>query len=434
MSTGSSKPVVTTQNTTKDPWIAAQPALQTGINDAQSLYSADVGFNPFPGQTFADFDPRQLDAFQGAENIARSGDALGTNAYDQMNSLVSNQGLNSGLQDTAGIFKGVASAGGLGTDALYQDIYSRAGMPGQSQTALQDIAGNTSTQNPFLQSILDAQGAKIQDSVNSSMSGAGRVGSGAHTGVLTSKLAEAANPILYQDYADRQNRGMQAAGMLGSLRGQDLGTMMGAAGGLTQARNAGTQNTLNAGGQLSGLYSGGLGRVQSAAGMAPSLYDQLFSPSSHLGGIGDAFMQQDQNAINDLKNYWESAEARPWDQLGRLNAIASGAGMLGGTSASVGTAPNTAPSSAQQIAGLGLAGAGIFSKMAPFFSDRRLKRDVERVGTGAHGLPVYEWTYVWGGPRARGFMADDVRAVMPEAVTTINGFDAVYYDMLGEGA
>lgn len=48
-------------------------------------------------------------------------------------------------------------------------------------------------------------------------------------------------------------------------------------------------------------------------------------------------------------------------------------------------------------------------------SDRRLKRDVQRIGTGAHGLPVYTWTYVWGEPGA-GFMADEVAQVRPEAV------------------
>lgn len=51
----------------------------------------------------------------------------------------------------------------------------------------------------------------------------------------------------------------------------------------------------------------------------------------------------------------------------------------------------------------------IAALLASMYSDRRLKRDV--VATGERtpgGIPVYEWTYIWGGPRVRGVMADDV--------------------------
>jgi len=61
-------------------------------------------------------------------------------------------------------------------------------------------------------------------------------------------------------------------------------------------------------------------------------------------------------------------------------------------------------------------------------SDRRLKTDIERVGTLNNGLPVYAYRYKDGGPVHIGLMADEVRAVHPEAVTTTpDGFDAVYY-------
>lgn len=54
---------------------------------------------------------------------------------------------------------------------------------------------------------------------------------------------------------------------------------------------------------------------------------------------------------------------------------------------------------------------GLFGLLAaPFaaFSDVRLKTDIERVGTTGAGIPVYEYNYVWGGPRHRGVMAHDV--------------------------
>lgn len=62
-------------------------------------------------------------------------------------------------------------------------------------------------------------------------------------------------------------------------------------------------------------------------------------------------------------------------------------------------------------------------------SDRRLKSDIERIGTTVYGLPLYEYTIF--GERQRGVMADEVREVMPEAVIRQpNGYDAVNYSLL----
>jgi hypothetical protein len=67
---------------------------------------------------------------------------------------------------------------------------------------------------------------------------------------------------------------------------------------------------------------------------------------------------------------------------------------------------------------------------AAMFSDRRLKTDIERVGTTAHDFPLYEYTIF--GERQRGVMADEVRGVMPEAVITHpSGYLMVNYEMLG---
>lgn len=71
------------------------------------------------------------------------------------------------------------------------------------------------------------------------------------------------------------------------------------------------------------------------------------------------------------------------------------------------------------------------SAMGMFMSDRRLKTRVVKVGTRADGLGIYQWNYIWGGPRMTGVMADEVRRVYPGAVVQINGFDAVDYSKLG---
>jgi hypothetical protein len=63
-------------------------------------------------------------------------------------------------------------------------------------------------------------------------------------------------------------------------------------------------------------------------------------------------------------------------------------------------------------------------------SDRRLKREIRRIGTWMNGLPVYVWRYIWGGPPQIGFMADEVAQVHPEAVLTgPGGYALVRYDL-----
>jgi len=65
-------------------------------------------------------------------------------------------------------------------------------------------------------------------------------------------------------------------------------------------------------------------------------------------------------------------------------------------------------------------------------SDRRLKTDIVRVGTTAHGLPLYHFRYVGGETTWEGVMAQDVLEVMPDAVVTQDsGALAVNYEMLG---
>ena len=70
-------------------------------------------------------------------------------------------------------------------------------------------------------------------------------------------------------------------------------------------------------------------------------------------------------------------------------------------------------------------------------SDRRLKRDIERIGAVGR-LPWYRFNYVWdlpGSPTREGFMSDEVRLIAPHAVTAeADGYDAVDYDIAVEAA
>ena len=66
---------------------------------------------------------------------------------------------------------------------------------------------------------------------------------------------------------------------------------------------------------------------------------------------------------------------------------------------------------------------------ASMFCDRRLKKNIRRIGTFL-GFPLYSFDYIWG-EKAAGVMADEVN---PEAVfRTPSGFNAVNYLKLNAG-
>jgi hypothetical protein len=70
---------------------------------------------------------------------------------------------------------------------------------------------------------------------------------------------------------------------------------------------------------------------------------------------------------------------------------------------------------------------GSMASSAMLMSDRRVKTDVERVGTLDNGLPVYAYRYIFGGPMQIGVMAQDVEQVNPQAVAEIGGIKHVNY-------
>lgn len=79
----------------------------------------------------------------------------------------------------------------------------------------------------------------------------------------------------------------------------------------------------------------------------------------------------------------------------------------------------------------GLGGAlGAASILAPAASDRRVKRDIRRVGSW-RGLPLYAFKYLWSDENTLGVMADEVELVSPAAVTRVGGIAMVNYAEAG---
>lgn len=76
-----------------------------------------------------------------------------------------------------------------------------------------------------------------------------------------------------------------------------------------------------------------------------------------------------------------------------------------------------------------LASAGL-SAAAIGFSDERLKDNIKPLGK-ENGHNIYEFTYKGEEKKFIGVMAQEVEKTMPEAITEIDGFKAVNYDMIG---
>lgn len=120
-----------------------------------------------------------------------------------------------------------------------------------------------------------------------------------------------------------------------------------------------------------------------------------------------------QQATTTGPNYLGAAQSQgQWDQnlynqsVGSNNAMMSGLFSLGGAAL--------------------MSPTGTFAK----WSDRRLKSNIERIGTHPLGIGIYSYTIF--GDSQIGVMADEVEMVMPEAVIMHpNGFKMVDYAMIG---
>ena len=118
-----------------------------------------------------------------------------------------------------------------------------------------------------------------------------------------------------------------------------------------------------------------------------------------------------------------------------LQAV-SGPDMLGAATAqgqyNMNTYNQQAASSNAMMGGLmSLGGALGSAGIKAAASDRRLKKNIKRIGTHALGIGLYTWDYLWGQPYT-GVMADEVEKVMPEAIIIHpSGFKMVDYRMMG---
>lgn len=242
--------------------------------------------------------------------------------------------------------------------------------------------------NPYQKDVIDATMARMRQEQEQAQSGA--LGTAISSGAFGGDRAGIAAANLAQQQG--MATGQTLAGLNAQNFAQALQTAQQQQGLGLGAEQANLARLLSGGQQLAGL-----GQAAQAMGL------QGAEAQINAGTLGQ---QTEQAGLSALYNQFMQQQAYPFQVAQFLANIGMGTGALSGS-----TTTTTQP--------------------APFFSDRRLKEDIKRIGKTDDGLPIYKFKYK-GDPEEQthiGFMADEVEEHAPEAVgLDPSGYKTVDYD------
>lgn len=292
-----------------------------------------------------------------------------------------------------------------------------------SQKPYEGYGGQTVADlNPYT-----TQGVNQQAQLGQSGTQAGNAGTGLLTDTLQGKYL-GSNPYLDQQIQDAQGDAVRGYNLIAKPATETAMANSGSFGNsglLEMQRNQQSDFTRNLGRIGSDMrmnaYNTERNNQQQALGLAPTYNGMQFANAQATQDAGKTLQGQDQLQLSDAYQRWMQAQGYDANQLGIMGS-ALGNLKPGGTQTTTGSDGGT--SNAQMLGSLALAAASIWS-------DRRLKKDVQKVGEMKDGTNVYTYRYKWGGPMQMGVMAQEVEKTHPEAVTKINGVRAVNYGLLG---
>ena len=278
-----------------------------------------------------------------------------------------------------------------------QPYYGAAtGLAAQSTGSVNPSALNVGQyMNPYTQSVVNATQAAMNQQQGQQLSQQqadairGGAFGGERAGLQRAQLmgqqglaqAQAIAPLYQQNY----NQALAAAQ-------QQQGVGLG-------AEQANRQNLQNA-----ATLFGSIGTNAQQAGLAGA-QAQL--------AAGQTQQQTQQAGLQALYNQFQQQQGFPYQQAQFLANIAEGTGALSGNATS-GTSTTTG-------------GGG-------FFSDERLKENIQRVGETDDGQPIYRYNYKGDKNTQIGLLAQDVEKHHPEAVGLAGGYKTVNYKKATEDA
>lgn len=318
-------------------------------------------------------------------------------------------------------FEGAGRYGsGAQTNAQGQAQYGLGQALGTAVSGITNNAYNTGLQATI--GAGQAEGNIYNQGVSNITNALGTSGQLAQTGAqnagqLLNQGYTTAGNLLNQGYTTGGNLATQGFNALnsfmGNAAGQGLGYLNAGLTGLQAGGNAaqagyGTANTaLTGGGQLLNQGSDALSRVLSQApgfaGYPEQQYQAAYSapwlPYNNLAGI----------LSGAIPGTGTQTTSQPYYNN-------TGANILGGLTGGLGIA-NTIGGAQGIFPGAIKAGLTALGG-----SDRRIKRDIKRIGTLRNGLPLYSFRYVGSKRRQIGLMADEVEKVHPEAVIAVGAY------------
>jgi len=326
--------------------------------------------------------------------------------------------------DQYGAATQMTGMGGLGT-------LGTAGQEAQAGNRYNQMATNPyATQafmSPYIQASLQPQLQELQRQYG--ITGAQEQGAattagafgGSREALMAAENERNKNTAMNQAIGQGYNTAFQSA-----QQAQQFGANLGLQG--QQAAQAGYGQLGQLGGQMAGI---GGQQFQTQQG--------IIAAQSQ---AGQQQQTQQQNIINQAIQNYATAQQYPQQQLSFMNAMLRGLP----TQQSTTNGYQAAPSTLNQITGLGIAGLGAYNAFgggAAAASDINLKENVVLLWRADNGVGIYEFEYkpefkdheLCGHGKFIGYVAQEVEKFMPEAVFTMdNGYKAVNYDMVGRAA
>lgn len=398
---GNAQTSQTTNVATPNP--AVSSAATQNLQFAQNL--ENNGFKPYTGQQVANFSPQQQASFNMTDQIANNGTApAATSMIDQYAS---------------------APASSVSPETIASQM-----SPYMNQYVMQALA-------PQLQQ-MDIQNAKTQAGTNAEATSSGAFGD-ARQGI------ENANNNFLNNVARE--------GLIGNAYNSAFNTAIGA--GAQDVSNNLQGQTTNANLQEQALQRS-LGGAQALEG----LQTQQLGVAGAENTMGQQQTAQQQADLTAQYNQWLMAQQYPFQTAQLLNQTeAAGSAAMPATTTSTTTQPNNSGWSllgalggaalAPFTGGLSLAamtpaflqtGQSIAGAAGPTsvngapltYSDRRLKKNIQKVGEMLDGTPLHLFEYIGDDTPHIGVIAQEVKRRRPDAVKKVNGYFAVDYSKATE--
>lgn len=477
--------VQTTQNSTQTVPAYASEAQQNLLNSGYGMLGSYLGLQP--NQRVAGVNADQSQAYDSARQVAQ-------NAFQYTPTVPGIQDATYTAQGYAP--QGYASQGYAPTTTTAQGYAAQGYAPStydaRMATAQQiDGEGIRALLNPYTQDVVDTSNATLRRNYGQTAAGlgaqaaaagsfggsraalqaaqldrsfgeqvasntAGLMSSGydkaaglASTNTNLRQQTELSNQAAANAAAQFNAAAQNAAGQFNAGANNTAAQFSAGAQNAVNQFNAGAQNTagqFNAGAaNTAGQFTAGAGNTaaQFGAGANNSAAQFNAQQQQQIATLRDALTGNDMNrklqAVallrqigGDQQQLLQQILNVPTTALGQYAQIVPS--NYGGTTSSVGTAPNTAPGLGQQILGAGLSIAGLGtsslggSLLGGLFCDARLKKDISPLGVLPNGSVLFSFRYGWeddDAPLSVGPMAQLEEIRDPESVIEMLGIKYV---------